>query len=61
MIKTLSIQTYSLRDVVSTREETKSTLKALKDYGYSGMQICDLNLHYGEAEFAQDAKMPDLK
>ena len=56
MIKTLSIQTYSLRDVVSTREETKATLKALKDYRYSGMQICDLNLHYGEAEFAQDAK-----
>ena len=61
MDKTLSIQLYTVRDKISTPEETAQTLKALASYGFTGVQTACITTEEAVNDFAKAAKAAGLK
>lgn len=60
MKKTLSIQVFSVRDKMTTAEETRETFKALSSYGYTGIQTAGA-FSFGVEEYAAAAKAANLE
>ncbi|MEE0946684.1 MAG: sugar phosphate isomerase/epimerase [Acutalibacteraceae bacterium] len=60
MEKTLSIQVFSVRDRMTTAEETRETFKALSSYGFTGIQTAGA-FTFGVEEYAAAAKDARLK
>lgn len=60
MKKTLSIQVFSVRDKMTTAEETAQTFKVLSSYGYTGIQTAGA-FSFGVEEYAKAAKDAGLE
>ncbi len=60
MKKELSIQVFSVRDKLTTAEQTADTFKALASYGYTGIQTAGA-FTFGVEEYAKLAKDAGLK
>lgn len=60
MNKDLSIQVFSVRDKMTTAEDTSATFKALASYGYKGVQTAGA-FAFGVEEYAAAAKDAGLR
>jgi len=60
MKKELSIQVFSVRDKLTTAEQTAETFKALASYGYTGIQTAG-EFVFGVEEYAKAAKDAGLE
>lgn len=60
MNKELSIQVFSVRDKMTTAEDTRETFKALASYGYKGIQTAGA-CEWGYEKYASAAKDAGLK
>lgn len=60
MNKEFSIQVYSVRDMMTTAEQTADTFKKLASYGYTGIQTAGA-FTFGVEAYAEAAKAAGLK